>query len=70
MDVPNSHLPSGSLRNWLLATGEGRWKSAAKSGSASKRHGIWMHYLKVEVSGMVRSGTPGGRSLLIDSDEV
>ena len=43
MDVPNSHLPLGSLRGWLLATGEGRWKSTAKSGSASNWHGIWMH---------------------------
>ena len=42
MGVPNSHLPSGSLRGWLLATGEGRWKSATKSGLASNRHGVWM----------------------------
>ena len=51
MDVPNSHLPSGSLRGWLLATGEGRQKSTTKSGSVSKWHGIWMCYLKADVGG-------------------
>ena len=40
MDVPNSHLRLGSLRGWLLATGEGRWKSTTKSGLASNRHSV------------------------------
>ena len=69
MDVPNSHLPSGSLRGWLLATGEGRQKSATKSSSASNWHGIWMRYLKAEVGGTACSGTPSGSSQLTDSDE-
>ena len=30
-EVPNSHLLSGSLRGWLLATGEGRQKSTLQS---------------------------------------
>ena len=42
MYVPNSHLPVGSLRGWLPATGEGRRKSAAKSSLASNHHGVWM----------------------------
>ena len=58
MDVPNSHLPSGSLRGWLLATGGGRWKSTAKSGLASKQHGVWMCYLKADVGSAVHSDAP------------
>ena len=33
MEVPNSHLPSGSLRGWLLATGEGRCRNPPQSPS-------------------------------------
>ena len=69
MDMRNFHLPLGSLRGWLLATGEGRWKSTAKSGSASKWCGIWMHYLKA-CGGAACSGAPGRRSRLIDLDEL
>ena len=63
MDVPNSHLLLDSLRGWLLATGEGRKKSAAKSGSEPKWRGVWMHYLKAGVGGMVRSGAPSRKIL-------
>ena len=70
MDVPNSHLLSGSLRGWLLATGEGRQKSAAKSSSVSKWQGIWTCCLKTEVSSAAHNGTPGGRSRLTDLDKV
>ena len=69
MEVPNSHLPLGSLKGWLLATGEGRWKSTAKPGLVSNRQGIWMHYLKAEVGGMVRTGAPCRSSQLTDSDK-
>ena len=69
MDVPSSHLPSSSLRGWLLATGEGRQKSATKSCSVSKWYGIWMHYLKADGS-MACNGAPGRRSQLFDSDEL
>ena len=70
MDVPNSHLPLGSLRGWLLATEEGRQKSTIKSGLVSNRHGVWMHYLNAEVGGMAHSGAPSGKSQLTDSDEL
>ena len=39
----------------------GRWKSTTKSGSASKWHGIWTHYL-IANGGMVCNGAPGRRS--------
>ena len=58
MEVPNSHLPLGSLRGWLLATGECRWKSAKKSGLASNRRGIWMQCLKAEVGGTAVAAPP------------
>ena len=70
MKVPNSHLPSGSLRGWLLATGEGRWKSTTKSSLASKWHSIWICYLKADVGGAAHSSDPGGRSQITDSDEA
>ena len=69
MDATNSHLPLGSLRGWLLVTGEGRWKSATKFGLVSKRCSIWMSYLKAEVGGVACSGTFGGRSRPTGSDE-
>ena len=71
MDVPNSHLPLGSLRGWLLATGEGRQKSTAKSGLASKsaQH---LDALPQSRRLVVRahSGTHSGSSQLTDSDKV
>ena len=72
MQVPNSHLPSGRLRGWLLATGEEVWKSAAKSGLVSKWHGIWTHCLNIDVGSAACNGASGGRSQLCDikSDKV
>ena len=72
MDVLNSHLPSGSLRAWLLATGKGRQKSTNKSVSASKWCGIWTSCLKAEGGGTACSNAPSRRSWLCDinSDEV
>ena len=64
----NSHPLSSSLRGWLLATGEGRQKSATKSSLASNQLGIWICYLKAEVGSTGHSGTPGGSSRLTDSD--
>ena len=69
IDVPNSHLPSGSLRGWLLAIGEGRQKYATKSGLASNWCGIWMHYLKAELGSAAHSGAPVRSSWLTDSEK-
>ena len=71
IEVPNSHLISGSLRGWLLAAGDGRRKSTAKSGSASKWHSIWMHCLRVDAGSKAHNGTPGRipRQCDVNSDE-
>ena len=66
IDVLNFHLPLGSLRGWLLATGEGRRKSTTKSSLASNQHSIWMQCLKAEVGGTAHSGTPSRISRLTD----
>ena len=70
MEVTNSHLPSGSLRSWLLATGGGRQKSTAKSGLASKCYGIWMCYLNADVGSTACNISPSERSWLFDLDEL
>ena len=58
MEVHNSHLPSSSLRGWLLAIGEGRQKSTAKSCSVFKWHGIWMACLSADKGGVAYEIVP------------
>ena len=72
MDIPNFYLPSGSLRGWPLAVGEGRQKSAVKNDSVSKLCSIWTCCLNAEVGGAVYSGASGQRSQVYDInlDEV
>ena len=64
--MPNSYLPFGNQKGWLLAIGEGRQKSSVKSSSASKQHSIWMHCLNAKVSSMAQSGMLGCKSQLGD----
>ena len=70
MEVPNSYLPSGSLRGYLLATVEGKWNSTAKSSSASKWYSIWTHCLSTDVGSIACNSTHGRRSQLCDLDKV
>ena len=72
MEVPNSHLLFSSLRGWLLAAGEGRWKSATKPGLSAKWHRIWTCCLSADVGSALHNSAPSRRSQLynVNLDKV
>ena len=61
---PNSHLPSGSHRGWLLVVWEGRKKSAIDFGSLFQWCSIWMYCLKAEAGSIMHSRAPSNTSQL------
>ena len=61
MVVLSSHLPSGSYKGCLLATGEDKQYYNAKYSSASKWNSTLMHRLNAEVGDMVPKSMPSGK---------
>ena len=59
--MPNSQPPSGSHKGWLLAIGEDKQKSAAKSSSASKQYSVSMCFFVAKASGVAHSGASSNK---------